>query len=598
MSTTGNIPDESNLNFPVNGPNNGGNINLKTGNEFPYKPFFITLGITVLITGLTLAIAIPIINSDNNKRHISFRQQKNETEGELETEEELFEEHEHEENEYEINEEEENEYNINDNNYIKATINDEFVIPEDGSVQVIGSDYPEKENIIIYNANGKSFKIDKNGFISNITKEDFPLYFSFNNAIINGSCLFKDVKCFKTIDLSKMDSSNLIYASNMFENSNFEEIYFGPNFNTRKLNNVSYMFMNCPHLKIIKFPPSFNVGKSAKGMFKGCHKLEQVNTSCLISTEIEEMESMFEDCRALKEISFSNNFLTGEVKSLANAFKNTHLTSLDISFLRLYNLQTFTNIFEGAWINGTLKIGRHYPNDNIRNNFLKEIVYVTNPNTIVYAPSGTNMDQIFKGIYYTERHIDIPINVIDIDYNINYREDEDYILYSNYFHVGLGWDYNVYNVYDLDSSILALDEDFNYISRVNFEQLTTFSGAISLNGDDVTGEGGGDDEEIRIYFDLLPLNVKILTVQLNSFRGNPLVNVRSAYIRLSTQTEVIGTYSITQAGNNIGLLIGCFIRSNSNSWSFKPLNRVISGRIVTQSITDIQRILRTIYPNN
>ena len=35
------------------------------------------------------------------------------------------------------------------------------------------------------------------------------------------------MKCFKAIDLSKMDSSKMIDVSNMFENSEFEEINFG-----------------------------------------------------------------------------------------------------------------------------------------------------------------------------------------------------------------------------------------------------------------------------------------------------------------------------------------------------------------------------------
>ena len=60
-----------------------------------------------------------------------------------------------------------------------------------------------------------------------LKKKIFLLLFIFNESITNGSYLFKDVKCFKTIDLSKMDSSKMVDASNMFENSNFEEIYFG-----------------------------------------------------------------------------------------------------------------------------------------------------------------------------------------------------------------------------------------------------------------------------------------------------------------------------------------------------------------------------------
>ena len=124
---------------------------------------------------------------------------------------------------------------------------------------------------------------------------------------------------------------------------------------------------------------------------------------------------------------------------------------------------------------------------------------------------------------------------------------------------------------------MTFDSNFNYLDRVNFQQLTAYNGAMSLNGDDFTGEGDGDDEEIRISLDLLPPEVQIFTVHLNSFKGNSLKYVRSAYIRLSAQTGIIGTYSITEAGDNIGQLIGCFSKAESNSWYFRSLNRVIPG---------------------
>jgi stress response protein SCP2 len=164
-------------------------------------------------------------------------------------------------------------------------------------------------------------------------------------------------------------------------------------------------------------------------------------------------------------------------------------------------------------------------------------------------------------------------------------------------HVGLGWDYDPSNRYDLDSSILVFDNNINYLTRVNFQQLEAYNGTINLNGDDVTGEGEGDDEEIRIFLDQLPSEVQIFTVQLNSYTLNTLKYVKSAYIRLSSETDVIGTYSINQAGENIGLLIGCFSKSASNKWSFKPLNKTIPGQIVTESVSSIQEILHLIFDN-
>ena len=484
-----------------------------------------------------------------------------------------------------------------------TTVYNDFIIPSDRKLQVVGKEFLYKKSTVITGKNGKIFSIDDSGKINGVTKNDFPLSYSFKEPIINGSYLFKDVKYLRIIDLSKMNFTQIIDASSMFENCNVEEIYFAAEkdpenseyFNTTEIQNVSKIFLNCKNLKKIIFPPYFNVGKNAREMFKGCSKLEEVNTTLIISTEIEEIESMFEDCKSLREISFSNEFLTGEIRSLNKVFKNTNLKALDISYLRLFNLQTFQDVFAGAAINGILKLGKYYSTDSIRDNFFNEIAKVTDPKTLVYVPRGTLIYQVFQNIYYSIKKVNIIEIEIDIDYNINYREDENYILYSNYIHVGLGWDWDPTNTYDLDSSIVAFNSDIEYLDRVNFEQLTTYSGSISLNGDDLTGEGGGDDEEIRIRLNSLPSEVKILTVQINSYNRNVLKDVKSAYIRLSTETEVIGTYSISQAGNNLGLLIGCFSKTDSNSWQFRPLNEPIPGNIVTSSVDSIQNILHSIF---
>ena len=521
---------------------------------------------------------------------------------------------------------------LNQKNHIKTTMNDGFSIPSDKKIQVVGADYPHKNTTFIIGKNNHSFLIDDDGKIEGVTEDDFPLYYSFNATIINGSYLFKDVKCFKTIDLSKMDSSEMIDASSMFENSEFEEIYFGTEnqtdqtnsrryleeeeddfldeeeeeekrkeyFDTRHIESASNMFMNCRNLKKVQLPPSFNVGKKAKGMFKGCSQLSELNTSLISSTEIEEMDSMFEDCSSLKEISFSNDFLTGEIRSLVNVFKNLILTLLDISYLRLYNLENLENVFNGASIKGNLTLGKYYRNDDIRDNLFKEIAKVTDSQTHVYTPSGTSINTVFQNIYYEEKRVSISVTTINIDYSIKYKEDEDYKIYSNFLHFGLGWDFDGNNTYDLDSSVVTFDKNLNNLIYVNYMQLQGYGGVIHLNGDDVTGEGEGDDEEINVTLSSLPSNVEMFTVQINSYRGNSLKNVKSAYIRLSTDTEEIGTYSVDEAGDNIGLLIGCFYKittNNSNEWYFKPLNKVIPGYVVTLSIPSIQGILQSIFNN-
>ena len=601
--------------------------NTNTNTNTPYRSIKILLIALLIIIIVAAAITIPLVlikSKDNNKKveetdiiHIDIV-----------------------------------DIEINKNNLIKTEFYEDFDIPSDGKLQVVGKDFSQKNHTLIIGNNNNKFIIDNNGMIEGVTKKDFPLYYSFNETITNGSYLFKEVKCFKEIDLSKMDSSKMIDATKMFENSNFKNIYFGISnesdienyedpediefniedtyeenelffdgifnietdirlltedsennerkeyFDTTKIESAEGMFLNCQNLTKIQLPSSFNVGKNAKEMFKGCSNLEEINTTFITSTEIEEMESMFEDCTSIKEISFSNNFLTGEVKSLNNVFKNTNLNLLDLSHLRLYSLENSSNILEGSLIQGTLKLGKDYKNEESRDNFLKEIAKVTDSDTNVFTPQGTEINEIFQDIYYTEKKETITVKEINVDYNIRYKENQKYKLYSKNLHIGLGWAYNSRNIYDLDSSVLTFDSHFNYLNRVNYQQLTIYNGAIELNGDDVTGMGDGDDEEIRILLDKLPSNVKIVTVQLNSFRGNSLKNVKSAYIRLSSQLEIIGTYSISKAGSNIGLLIGYFTKTNSNNWYFKPLNKVIPGNIVTDSISSIREILRKDSPDS
>ena len=498
---------------------------------------------------------------------------------------------------------------INENNYIKPDIYENFVIPPDKKIQIVGANFPQKDNIVITGQNNKAFPINSNGQIENVEQEDLPIYISFKESIENATGLFSGVNIFRKVDLSTFDSSNLVDASNMFENSAIEEIDFGSEnsnsrlleenggkkkkFVTSKIKSASGMFRNCGNLKKVKLSPSFNVGKSAKGMFQGCSKLEELNTSEIISTEVEEMENMFENC-GLKHISFSNDFLTGEVRSLNNAFKGTNLISLDISYLRLFSLVNCENILEGASITGSLTIGKYFSDDSTRDNLLTQIARVTDSHTHVFAPIGTSVNVLFEQIYLNVNHVGISVTLIDINYVINYRENSSYKLYSSFLHVGLGWDYDSNNTYDLDSSVLTFDSNLVNLDKVNFQQLSIYNGTINLNGDDVTGEGDGDDEEINVTLNKLPSDVQIFTVQINSYNSNSLKDVKSAYIKLSADGEVIGTYSINEAGDNLGLLIGCFIK-DSNAWFFRPLNKIIPGYIVTESVTSIQEILSDIF---
>ena len=77
--------------------------------------------------------------------------------------------------------------------------------------------------------------------------------------------------------------------------------------------------------------------------------------------------------------------------------------------------------------------------------------------------------------------------------------------------VGLGWDTNKYDGgfdFDLDSAAFLLDENGKVNADTDFvfyNNLKHSSGAVEHLGDNLTGEGDGDDEQVKVDLSLVPL---------------------------------------------------------------------------------------------
>lgn len=69
--------------------------------------------------------------------------------------------------------------------------------------------------------------------------------------------------------------------------------------------------------------------------------------------------------------------------------------------------------------------------------------------------------------------------------------------------VGLGWDSRC----DVDSSVLLFDNQGNNIETVSFMHKTAGDSSVIHSGDDITGDGGGDDEIISIFLHKLSPSV-------------------------------------------------------------------------------------------
>jgi tellurium resistance protein TerD len=109
--------------------------------------------------------------------------------------------------------------------------------------------------------------------------------------------------------------------------------------------------------------------------------------------------------------------------------------------------------------------------------------------------------------------------------------------------VGLGWDTNRYdggNDFDLDASAFLLGEDGKLIKAEDFvfyNNLSARNGAVVHTGDNLTGEGEGDDEVIMIDFTKIPSEIKkiaiCVTIHDAAARRQNFGQVSNAYIRIA-----------------------------------------------------------------
>jgi tellurium resistance protein TerZ len=132
---------------------------------------------------------------------------------------------------------------------------------------------------------------------------------------------------------------------------------------------------------------------------------------------------------------------------------------------------------------------------------------------------------------------------------------------------------------DLDASCLVFDESGTQLDEIWFRQLTGMNGAIVHTGDNLTGDGDGDDETIKVDLSKLPANAKSLVFTVNSFRGQTFDKVENATCRVVDDVtgQELATYALTEAGPHTGLIMAKIYRHNGE-WKIHAIGEKTVGR--------------------
>ena len=124
--------------------------------------------------------------------------------------------------------------------------------------------------------------------------------------------------------------------------------------------------------------------------------------------------------------------------------------------------------------------------------------------------------------------------------------------------MGLGWEpaFRGKDI-DLDASVIAYGPDRNHMDSCYFGKLTILNGAIQHSGDNLTGEGAGDDEAITVDLGRIPPEVTGLVFTVNSFSGQKFTEVAKAYCRLldAATGEELVRFDLTGAEPQTGVMM-------------------------------------------
>ena len=155
--------------------------------------------------------------------------------------------------------------------------------------------------------------------------------------------------------------------------------------------------------------------------------------------------------------------------------------------------------------------------------------------------------------------------------------------------VGLGWDTNKYDGgydFDLDAAAFCCGDDDKVHEDLDFifyNNLKHESGAIEHLGDNLTGEGEGDDEQIVIDLSLLPARItKInftVTIHEADERGQNFGQVSNAYVRVVNQEndEELIRYDLGEDFSVETAIVVAQLYKHNGEWKFNAIGSGFAG---------------------
>jgi tellurium resistance protein TerD len=154
--------------------------------------------------------------------------------------------------------------------------------------------------------------------------------------------------------------------------------------------------------------------------------------------------------------------------------------------------------------------------------------------------------------------------------------------------VGLGWDARTTDgtAFDLDASAIVCNADGKALSDqhfIFFNNLASPDGAVQHTGDNLTAEGAGDDEQVKVNLAGLPAEAARVVFPVSIYAGDTsgqtFGQVRNAFIRVVNQADDVELtrYDLSEdASTETAMVFGELYRGD-NEWKFRAVGQGYSS---------------------
>jgi tellurium resistance protein TerD len=172
---------------------------------------------------------------------------------------------------------------------------------------------------------------------------------------------------------------------------------------------------------------------------------------------------------------------------------------------------------------------------------------------------------------------------------INLQKGQRESINAPKFTIGLGWDTNSSSTgtaFDLDASVFVLGENKKVLSDNHFvfyNNLKTPDGSVEHTGDNLTGDGDGDDEQIKVDLNKIDSNAfeicVVVTIHEAAARNQNFGQVRNSIVRIfntDTNKEILKYELEEDFSVETAVEFGRIYKRN-NEWKFEAVGVGMKG---------------------